>query len=162
MLFVYYKMKNGCCITKFAKFAIEKGTRPSGTIVLVIFILSSLFVTTLFYHLDMVNASSDFDFEDLNNETFIENPTEFIENPTVDNPTANIIVSVYSNGASLADYYKAEPTDLNIPSGSWTIEQLHERFPAVIQKIDSNESNNEFFINKSVIIGKDAELTYQT
>jgi parallel beta-helix repeat protein len=106
----------------------------------------------------MVNASSDFDFKKLNNETFIENPTEFIENPTVDNPTANIIVSVYSNGASLADYYKAEPTDLNIPSGSWTIEQLHERFPAVIQKIDSNESNNEFFINDSVIIGKDAEL----
>ncbi len=92
MLLVYSKMKNECCFTKFPKFAIENGARLLGTKVLVIFILSSLFVTTLFYHLDMVNASSDFsDFENINNETFIENPTEFIENPTVDNPTANIL-----------------------------------------------------------------------
>ena len=147
------------CDRCLSKFDSKRGIIILGTKVLVIFVVSSLLIATLFYHSDKIDASTnDSDIKNINNETFVENPTAFIDDNTVENPTADIIVFVYSNGAALEDYYKAEPTDLNISSGSWTVEQLHERFPGVIQKINSIESNNEFFINKSVIVGKDAEL----
>ena len=130
-----------------SKFDFKRGIIILVTKALVIFVLSSLLIATLFFHSVKIDASTnDLDVNNINNETFVENPA------------AEIFVFILSNRASLSDYYKAEPTDLNIPSGSWTIEQLHERFPGVIQKISPNESNNEFFINKSVIIGKDAEL----
>ncbi len=153
---MYSKIKNKGCLTKFA---IETGTRILKPKVLVIFVLSFLSITTLFYHVEKIDATSEFvNFDNINNETFIENPTAFIENPTVENPTANVLVFVLSHGASLSDYYKPKITDLNISSGSWTVEQLHEQYPGVIQKINSTESSNEFLVKKSVIIGKDAEL----
>ncbi len=141
------------------KCGIKRGFVVSGKMVLVFIVLSTSLIATLFYHSDKVEAShDDLDVNNINNETFVENPTRFIDDQAVDNPTAQVYIFALSNRASLSDYYKTKSDDLNITSGSWTMDQLHEQFPGEIQKINPNESNNEFLIKKSVIIGKDAEL----
>ncbi len=150
-------MKIEKCLSKFN---IERGTLVLGMTLITIYILSSLVITSLFHHLDKIDASTDdpTNTRNINNETFVEDPTALFHNPTVNNPTAQILVFVLSNGGSLSDYYTPNAPGLYITSGSRTLEQLHEQFPEIIEKISPNKSNNEFLIKKSIIIGKDAEL----
>ncbi len=150
-------MKNEKCSPKFI---IELDVILLVLKIIIIFVLSSLLITTILHHLNKIYASTSNTniINKINNETFIENPTAFMENPTAENPTAQVLVFTLSNGASLSDYYIPKSTDLNISSGKWTIEQLQKRYPEVIDKIGTSEFNNEFLLKKSVIIGKDAEL----
>ena len=63
-----------------SKFDSKRGIIILGTKVLVIFVVSSLLIATLFYHSDRIDASTnDLDINNINNETFVENPTGSID-----------------------------------------------------------------------------------
>ena len=82
----------------------------------------------------------------------------FKNETNLENPTDEDIVIAVSNGVTLSEYTTPKNTDLRIPSGNLTVEDLHKQFPEAIEKITSDGSNNTYLIKKTIVIGKDAKL----
>jgi parallel beta-helix repeat protein len=75
-------------------------------------------------------------------------------------PTEEMIAEAIANKIPLYSYLTANDTDLLIKDGNWTMEQLHQKYPQIIQSLiqDNKVQQNSFLIKKKIFVDKDAVL----
>jgi hypothetical protein len=114
-------------------------------IITILIILSTLFPNVILdWDRILATKSDSNNNNDSKNKAFIKKPDEsFVEDPY--------------NG-TLIYYYTPKSNDLSITSGKWTIDDIHDRFPRAVDKMENKDSSKSFLVKESIVIDKSAEL----
>jgi parallel beta-helix repeat protein len=83
-----------------------------------------------------------------------------INNTVLASPTDRELADIIANKIDLSFYTSPKNTDLIIEKGNWTMEQLHKKYPMIIQSMTSKEigQNDSFLITKTIVIERGTEL----
>ena len=131
----------------------KRGQLLSSVVAIIVTIIIAIFLS--FQHTIVsgkIQGSSKFDL--ITNISY----TQGIDNSTIE--SSRTLAWQLSNGhiSTVRGYMTPRDSDLIIRSGIWTMQDLHEKYPTIVELMTPTSDDDGFLVKKTIVIDKGAEF----